>query len=287
MMMSEHQWWRRQAAGDEDRSAPAHRQSPASEREERLGPGRPLDPAERNLLGASQDNDLGAVRIHTGPEAAAMGRAYGAEGFATGSHIGLPSGRYQPGTPLGAALLAHELAHVEQHRRAGRPLAPSAALEGEANRRAVAVVAGRWPRLGRMSAGFARSLDRGRGALGGGLGLAACTRRTIAKPDFLGPESQRTFDTIQARLEAADLLENMLVAGPLIVLLTSSPPETAAGGGYPLEEQVRAVRAVDVIVRSRVRQDIELLLVQHGNELSPEEQRYWERILDVINRAGS
>ena len=68
-------------------------------------------------------------------------------------------------------------------------------------------------------------------------------------------------------------------------MLTSSPLETAAAGGYPLEQQVQAVQAVDVILRSRVQQDIDLLLVMHGNDLTEEERLYWEKLRSVLTQA--
>src|SRR5690606_11303153 len=112
------------------------------------------------------------------------------------------------------------------------------------------------------------------------------SRRKLVAPDFLGPHSLETFKIIQNRIESANLLENVLIAGPLIVLLTTPPHETAAGGGYPLEEQVNAVRAVDVIFRNRVMQDIDILLVMHGNDLTEEERLYWERLRTVLTAAG-
>jgi len=41
-----------------------------------------------------------------------------------------------------------------------------------------------------------------------------------------------------------------------------------------------------VILRARVQQDIQLLLVMHGNELTPEEKAYWEGKLRDISAAG-
>lgn len=84
------------------------------------------------------------VRVHVGPDAAAIG----AVAFTWGTNIHFAPGQYNPHTPQGQFLLGHELAHVVQQ-RAGRVLNPFGggvavvqdhALEAEADR------------LGRMAA---------------------------------------------------------------------------------------------------------------------------------------
>ncbi len=82
--------------------------------------------------------DFSDVRIHIGPEAAAIG----AIAFTWGSNIHFAHGQYNPHTPDGLSLLGHELAHVVQQ-RAGRVANPfgsgvavvqDQALEAEADR---------------------------------------------------------------------------------------------------------------------------------------------------------
>lgn len=63
--------------------------------------------------------DFGPVRIHTGPAADAAARSMSAAAYTVGDDIAFAAGRYQPGTPAGRALVAHELAHVVQQRRQG------------------------------------------------------------------------------------------------------------------------------------------------------------------------
>jgi len=60
--------------------------------------------------------DFGAVRIHDGADAAAAARSISASAYTAGHDIVFAAGRYQPGTPAGRALLAHELTHVVQQR---------------------------------------------------------------------------------------------------------------------------------------------------------------------------
>ena len=66
--------------------------------------------------------DLGQVRIHTGGRAATMAAGFAARAFTMGSDVAFGAGEYQPQTPAGQHLLAHELAHtVQQGAAAGGP----------------------------------------------------------------------------------------------------------------------------------------------------------------------
>ena len=63
--------------------------------------------------------DFGTVRIHAGADADASARSMSAAAYTVGDDITFAAGRYQPETPAGRALLAHELSHVLQQRRHG------------------------------------------------------------------------------------------------------------------------------------------------------------------------
>jgi hypothetical protein len=76
------------------------------------GPGRPLEPAARELFEPRLNVSLEHVRIHEGGSAAASAQALGARAFAWGSHVVFGPGQYAPGSGAGRRLLAHELAHV-------------------------------------------------------------------------------------------------------------------------------------------------------------------------------
>ncbi len=66
--------------------------------------------------------DLSAVRVHTDSAAATLNRAVQAEAFTTGTDVFFSPGRYDPSTPAGRGLLAHELTHVvQQSSGAGGP----------------------------------------------------------------------------------------------------------------------------------------------------------------------
>ncbi len=66
--------------------------------------------------------DLSAVRVHTDSTAATLNRAVQAEAFTTGTDVFFAPGRFDPSSPTGRGLLAHELTHVvQQSARAAGP----------------------------------------------------------------------------------------------------------------------------------------------------------------------
>jgi len=113
-----------------------------------IGEGTPLDGGTASRMSDAFEHPLGAVRIHTGPEAARMAESANARAFALGDNIVFGSGQYTPGTPEGDALLAHELAHVVQQdgvtdprARRKRVAEGDAEGEGEADEAARGVLA--------------------------------------------------------------------------------------------------------------------------------------------------
>jgi Domain of unknown function (DUF4157) len=111
--------------------------------------GRPLPQSTRGTMESFFNTDFSAVRVHEGPQAAAIG----ALAFASGNDLHFAPGQYNPQSTQGQQLLGHELTHVVQQ-RAGRvrnPLCAGVAvvqdtvLEAEADRmglRAAAQVGG-------------------------------------------------------------------------------------------------------------------------------------------------
>ncbi|MFM7361410.1 MAG: DUF4157 domain-containing protein, partial [Cyanobium sp.] len=76
--------------------------------------GSPLVPALRQTFEPRFRADFGAVRLHTDAKAAALATALGARAFTFGHHIFFNTGQYQPQSPQGLELLAHELTHTIQ-----------------------------------------------------------------------------------------------------------------------------------------------------------------------------
>ena len=76
--------------------------------------GRPLPAPVRAFFEPRLAQDLGRVRIHTGPRAAASAAAMNALAYTVGPDIVFAVGQYAPATRTGRRLLAHELTHVRQ-----------------------------------------------------------------------------------------------------------------------------------------------------------------------------
>lgn len=76
--------------------------------------GHPLPQTVRALLENHLDTDLADVRVHMDSTADALSRAVQAQAFTTGQHIFFKEGAYQPDTPAGQHLLAHEATHTRQ-----------------------------------------------------------------------------------------------------------------------------------------------------------------------------
>ena len=78
------------------------------------GRGSPLSAASRAFFEPRFGHDFSHVRIHTGVDAGRMARAFHARAFTLGSDVVFGPGQYQPATPAGRWLMAHELTHVLQ-----------------------------------------------------------------------------------------------------------------------------------------------------------------------------
>ena len=76
--------------------------------------GQPFPEGLRGRFEPAFGRDFGAVRIHTGPEAAETAHDLAARAYTIGSHVAFAPGEFRPETPAGRALIAHELTHVIQ-----------------------------------------------------------------------------------------------------------------------------------------------------------------------------
>ena len=125
-------------------------------------PGRPLPAAVRSDMEARFGEDFGAVRVHDDAAAARAADAVDAEAFAHGNDIAFAPGRFDPHSPDGRWLLAHELAHTVQQSRGAQGMQPwgatsEGALEREADAAATAALAfAPMPPLSAASAQVAR-----------------------------------------------------------------------------------------------------------------------------------
>jgi uncharacterized protein DUF4157 len=145
----------RKATGGSAGSAPAH---DAGAVRSQLGAGHSLDSHVQSQMSTAFGHDFSGVRVHTDSRATALSSDLNARAFTIGSDVAFASGEYQPGTLVGDALIAHELAHVVQQ-SAAAPSSPmskvadhsagstepaASQLENDADLSAVGAVASIW-----------------------------------------------------------------------------------------------------------------------------------------------
>ena len=160
-----------------------------------LGGGSPLESPVRSRMESAFDTDFSTVRIHNDPTGAGLSDQLSARAFTIGGNIAFAPGEYRPGTPMGDALLAHELAHVVQqgadsrlahrpeesaaslpdsrlaHRQEDSAVSSEPAFESDANLSAAGAMISLWSRF------MDGARDTGRNALPrlrGGLRLQRC-----------------------------------------------------------------------------------------------------------------
>lgn len=83
-----------------------------------LGSGRSLDSSVKLCMESAFGMNFSHVCMHTDTKAEKLSNNLNPRAFTVGEHIAFGSGEYQPGTLVGDALIAHELAHVLQPRGA-------------------------------------------------------------------------------------------------------------------------------------------------------------------------
>ncbi|MCL9812051.1 DUF4157 domain-containing protein [Natranaeroarchaeum aerophilus] len=119
------------------------------------GEGMRLESSIQRSLEDRMDADFSDVRIHTGADATKACEAIDARAFTCGNKIAFNSGEYNPESPEGQYLLAHELAHVKQQtggaaismmpKEGGLQIDPDPQLEREADEAAAKALSGEEP----------------------------------------------------------------------------------------------------------------------------------------------
>ena len=165
-------------------AAPAH---DAAAVKAELGTGHSLDARVQSQMSSAFGHDFSGVRMHTDSRAAALSSDLQARAFTVGSDVAFASGEYKPGTLVGDALIAHELAHVVQQgggQQSAVPMQKSMEgggnqLEEDADRSAVGAVASAWAgaRKGLLEIGKS-AMPR----LRSGLRLQRCNDDSSPKP---------------------------------------------------------------------------------------------------------
>jgi hypothetical protein len=147
-----------------------------------LGEGHPLDGGVRSRMESAFGRSFSQVRVHTGVTATGLSDRLNARALTVGEHIAFGSNEYQPGSLMGDAIIAHELAHVMQQESADNDIAPTQIGQGsydqfeeDADQSAVAAAVSLWGRTKGVLNGITQKLKP---RLKSGLQLQAC-RRTV------------------------------------------------------------------------------------------------------------
>ncbi len=77
-------------------------------------PGSPLDTTIRQSMESRFNHDFSQIRIHADSSAANAAKSINAKAFTVGNHVAFGRGYFNPGTPTGERLMAHELTHTLQ-----------------------------------------------------------------------------------------------------------------------------------------------------------------------------
>jgi hypothetical protein len=175
-------------------------------------------------MGSVFEQDFSHVRVHADEAAARLSNEFNARALTVGEHVAFGSGEYRPGTLIGDALIAHELAHVAQQKggKASGEIRPKSesdnnSLETDADTSAVNAVVALW------SGTKNRVLNVGVNALPrlkSGLRLQRCN-----KPAKLEKDPQ----VIALKKEMQDLIDDAVWKRGEGIRKRAYPKESAAG----------------------------------------------------------
>jgi hypothetical protein len=184
------------------------------ERIRTAGGGHPLDAAVQAQLERGLGADLSGVRVHADPGADSLARAVDATAFTTGQDVFFRQGAYNPGSPDGLRLLAHEATHTVQ--QATGPVAgtamsggiavsdPSDAFEQAAERAARLITSENAPATaGSTTAPLGGDGDRARPPHGGSLSATPATAQLmVQRCEACGEEDEDEDDAEPQRTRA-------------------------------------------------------------------------------------
>ncbi len=151
-----------------------------------LDTGHSLDSNTKSKMETAFGQDFSGVKIHTDTKAGQLSDDLNARAFTVGKDVAFGSGEYQPGTLIGDALIAHELAHTVQQGGGSSSSSPmqkgeteSGTLEEDADTSAVGAMVSLW---GGIKGGLANIARNAMPRLKSGLRLQRCTKITPPEP---------------------------------------------------------------------------------------------------------
>lgn len=114
---------------------------------QQLGSSKPLEGGVKARMESAFGTSFSGVEIHADSQSESLANQHHARAFTVGEHVAFAPGEYKPGTLIGDALIAHELAHTIQQRDATSGAASnqksnkaSNSLEAEADRSAIGAI---------------------------------------------------------------------------------------------------------------------------------------------------
>lgn len=209
------------------KAPPAHlldaSQDNAEAVETRLGQGRPLEAGVKGRMESAFGADFSGVRIHSDTQAAGLSDSLDARAFTVGRQVAFGAGQYRPGTPVGDALIAHELAHVLQQQAAIQAgSAGERALEADASQATIGALAA-------TVGGTQRAGMRAMPALRSGLRLQRCDKK---KTEAAGKDPKLLADFAAKFPDAAKLIRGDATA---MKFVTEAQAAGVEFGGYAEE----------------------------------------------------
>jgi hypothetical protein len=213
----------------------------------RLDTGSPLDSGIRSQMETAFGQDFSGVRVHTDTKAGTLSEDLNARAFTVGRDIAFASGEYQPGTLIGDALIAHELAHVVQQ-GGGTATAPmqkgeteSGSLEEEADISVIGVLRQIFHDVVGTPVGWRRILPRMRASIN----ISRCSKSQKPSPEGIHYDEaisclgtpkkglQKTFPNISVdeSAEQEEVLSNLATmnAGGVYIFFGHGAIESSSG----------------------------------------------------------
>lgn len=241
----------------------------------RLGGGTPLAPDVGARMGGALGRELSEVRVHADGAGGKVAGELGARAVTVGDHIAFAPGEYRPGTPVGDALLAHELAHVAQQSDAGaaglqRKGAEGDALERDADLVAAEAVTGLWGRAGTLARSALPRLRTGVRLQncngGGGTPAPVASAPPVAAPpvpSVRGPDQHAGAHAPDAAQQAAILSELNPGAFAPVPVAPVGPMGPVAPPPARIPWDGQSTEAGHVAARARLKRDLTAALVAH------------------------
>ena len=240
-----------------------------------------LNSATKQSLSGIFGNDVSQTEIIQGKEGEQVARQHNARAVTFGNQIYFNQGQFRPGTEVGDALLAHEMAHISQQSEAKDSSSVShtqdPSLEQDANFSMLTFLLGKK---------FGMKGDPKSDKKKSGMRFSACPSSTsqIEPPSYLGPHSLEALEEINRVIDNTEILSRVIVVGVAVNAGMASPEENIAtqGPGDTITAASEALRGIPAIRRARINTIIDFLFLEHENDMNDQEKAFWNRVRELF-----